>query len=167
MCIRDSPELALVLDRSGSMAGDKLREAKRAARSLIHALPQGARLAVVAYHDEVEVGGFTRKEAKAFLASLEAGGSTALHAGWQRGVELLADESRPRLVILLSDGLANMGLTDPEALAEEARRAASMGIYTVTLGFGEGYDRHLMAAMARAGGGVHHYVAQGLSLIHI
>ncbi|MGC8967641.1 MAG: vWA domain-containing protein [Thermus sp.] len=156
-----TPDLALVLDRSGSMAGRKLQEAKAAALAVLEAFPERGRVAVVAYDHEVEVGGLDRKAARAYLEALEARGSTALHAGWRQGALLLKDPTRPRFLFLLSDGLANVGLTDPEALAEEARKAAREGVYTFTLGFGEGYHRGLMARMAREGGGVHRYVAEG------
>ncbi|WP_234554299.1 vWA domain-containing protein [Thermus caliditerrae] len=156
-----APEVALVLDRSGSMAGGKLAEAKAAARLLLSALPETGRLALVAYDHEVEVGGFSREEALGFLEGLEARGNTALHAGWKMGTELLRNPSRPRFVLLLTDGLANVGLTDPEALVQEAAKAAEAGVYTFTLGFGEGYDRELLAGMALAGGGTHLYAAQG------
>ncbi|PZA06060.1 MULTISPECIES: VWA domain-containing protein [unclassified Meiothermus] len=156
-----TPGVALVLDRSGSMAGRKLEEAKAAARHLLSALSPKARLGLVAYDHEVTVGGFARQEVAGFLRDLEARGTTALHAGWAKGVEILKDEKRPRVVFLLSDGLANQGLTDPERLAQEAKKAAARGVYTFTLGFGEAYDRHLLAGMAQAGGGTHHYVAQG------
>lgn len=156
-----SPEVALVLDRSGSMAGRKLAEAKATARFLLSALPETGRLALVAYDHEVEVGGFSREEALGFLEGLEARGNTALHAGWKMGAELLRNPSRPRFLLLLTDGLANVGLTDPEALVQEAAKAAEAGVYTFTLGFGEGYDRELLAGMALAGGGTHLYAAQG------
>ncbi|WP_038045162.1 hypothetical protein [Thermus caliditerrae] len=54
-----------------------------------------------------------------------------------------------------------MGLTDPAALVQEAAQAAEAGVYTFTLGFGEEYDRELLAGMALAGGGTHLYAAQG------
>lgn len=155
------PEAVLVLDRSGSMAGQKLQEAKAAASALLSSLPQGARLAMVAYDHEVLVGGFSPKEARTLLRSLEARGQTALHAGWKQGAELLRDRARPRFVLLLSDGLANVGLTNLEALAEEARKAAEAGVYTFTFGFGEDFDRRLMVSLALAGGGTHFYAAQG------
>jgi Ca-activated chloride channel family protein len=157
-----APEAALVMDRSGSMSGNKLVEAKAAALTLLEAFPEEGRLGLVAYDHEVMVGGFLdRKGARAFLKGLEAGGSTALHAGWEAGVELLSDPSRPRFVFLLSDGLANVGLQDPRALAAEARRAAERGVYTYTLGFGEDYDRFLLEGMALEGGGTHRYAPLG------
>ncbi|GEM83689.1 MAG: hypothetical protein KatS3mg074_108 [Meiothermus sp.] len=156
-----TPDLALVLDRSGSMVGPKLQEAKAAALALLDAFPERGRVAVVAYNHGVEVGGLDRKAARAYLEALKASGRTALHAGWRQGTLLLGDRARPRFLFLLSDGLANEGLTDLEALAQEAREAAQAGVYTLTLGFGEGYDRALLAGMAREGGGVHRYVAEG------
>ena len=156
-----TPDLALVLDRSGSMAGRKLDEARAAGLSLLAAFPAAGRLAVVGYNHNVEIGGLTREAAREYLGTLEAHGTTALHAGWKRGVTLLSDERRPRFVFLLSDGLANVGLTDRKALAQEALEAARNGVYTFTLGFGDRYDRELLAQMARLGGGTHQYVADG------
>ena len=80
-----TPDLALVLDRSGSMAGAKLQEAKAAALALLEAFPERGRVAVVAYNHEVEVGGLDRKAARAYLEALKASGRTALHAGWRQG----------------------------------------------------------------------------------
>lgn len=155
------PDLALVLDRSGSMASGKLQEAKAAALALLQTFPAQGRVGVVAYNHQVEVGGLDREAARAYVEALEASGSTALHAGWEQGRLLLQDRGRPRFLFLLSDGLANVGLTDPEALALKAREAARAGVYTFTLGFGEGYDRALLARMAQEGGGIHRYVADG------
>ncbi len=156
-----TPDLALVLDRSGSMAGRKLDEARAAGLSLLAAFPGAGRLVVVGYNHKVEIGGLTRDAARKYLGTLEAQGRTALHAGWKQGVTLLNDEHRPRFVFLLSDGLANVGLTDRKALAQEALEAARNGVYTFTLGFGDRYDRELLAQLARLGGGTHQYVADG------
>jgi Ca-activated chloride channel family protein len=154
------PALALVLDRSGSMAGKKLSALQEAARALAEQnLAGGGELHLVAYNDEV-LHGYPRnpREAEEFIAALEARGSTDLLSGWQRGAEGVEEAAGMKAVVLLSDGLANRGVTDPRQILAAVRQRAAAGVQTSTVGFGEDYDEALLAEMALAGGGGHHYV---------
>ena len=155
--------LALAIDRSGSMGGEKLAVAKACAAWLVSRLRADDELALVDYDDEVRllaplmpVGSGIHAPA---LAAIHAGGSTNLSGGWLKGVEQLrlAGDGRARKVVLLTDGLANVGITDPGALVEITRRAAGDGIGTTTIGFGGDFDEDLLTAMADAGGGNGHY----------
>ncbi len=67
-------------------------------------------------------------------------------------------EGSSRRIVMLTDGHANAGITDPSTLVELARTARTMGITTTTIGVGEGYDDDLLRAMADAGGGNSWYV---------
>ena len=98
--------------------------------------------------------------------ALESGGSTNLSGGWLRGRQHM-EQAREMLgsldglscrVVLLTDGLANVGIVDPSTLVELARTARTQGITTTTIGVGEGYDDDLLRAMADAGGGNSWYV---------
>jgi Ca-activated chloride channel family protein len=155
-------ELALALDRSGSMAGPKLEVAKRCAGWLASRLRPEDRLAVVAYDDEVRllaplapVNGALQQA----LAHVRPGGSTNLSGGWLKGLELLQGRSETaiRKILLLSDGLANVGITENASLAALAASARKQAIGTTTIGFGVGFDEELMTAMADAGGGSAHF----------
>ena len=163
--------LALVVDRSGSMHGDKLTTAKAAAIAVLDRLEPRDRAAVVIFDSDVEAilpeGPMTterKAEARARLAEVEAGSSTALHEGWLTGCRAIAAETvgslsgdRLSRCLLLSDGHANQGLTDPEALAAQAAEVrANAGVGTSTFGVGEDYDEGLLAPMAVSGSGQFH-----------
>ena len=157
--------LALVLDRSGSMSGAPLTEAKRCARHIVDGLAPGDRAAVVAFDDEVvRVAPLTPAADKltlaAALASIESGGSTDLHGGWRAGADELARNlagDDVHRVILLSDGCANAGETDLEAIAGQCKALAQRGVTTSTYGLGLNFNEALMLAMAAAGRGNAYY----------
>jgi Ca-activated chloride channel homolog len=165
---RQPLHLAVVIDRSGSMAGPKLETAKRCALFLLGKLRDDDRLTVVAYDNDVWLVhglaaiGAARASIEQAIASIVAGGSTNLSGGWLKGVEQLRDVAGgvgPRKVLLLSDGLANAGITDAAELAAMAKSVADDGMGTTTIGFGHGFDEDLMTAMADAGGGNAYFAA--------
>ena len=152
-------EIAVVVDRSGSMQGRKLEIAKSAVASLVRSLRPQDRIALVVYDDEVDAlsGLAAPSEALARTAErIEAGDSTDLYGGWVAGARLVGPGGR---IILLSDGLANAGrFTEARDLAlhagltyEKYRKT------TTTIGIGEDYDEALMHGMARAGRGAHYF----------
>jgi Ca-activated chloride channel homolog len=156
---RQPLRLALVLDRSGSMAGSKLEVAKRCAAWLVGRLAPTDELALVDYDDRarllVPLRPVAGKDALRALGEIEPGGSTNLSGGWLAGLEQLRGGGGK--ILLLSDGLANVGVTDRDWLAEVARNAARDRIGTSTIGFGADFDEDLLTAMADAGGGNAHF----------
>lgn len=156
--------VALVLDRSGSMAGRKIEMAKQAVDHALRLLDARDRAAVVCYDTAIDTlldATAATAEAKALaasrLAAIDARGSTDLHAGWKTGA-LLAGTSGtagPTVsrVLLLSDGLANHGETDPAVLARFAGELRAKGIVTSTFGLGADFDETLMSRLATEGGG--------------
>jgi Ca-activated chloride channel homolog len=157
--------LAVVIDRSGSMEGEKLETTKRCARFLVDRLLPTDRLALITYDDEVElVAPLAPVDAAALghaIAGIWSGGSTNLSGGWLKGAEVLlgADGDGPRKVLLLTDGHANVGVADPVRLAGMAREAAANGVGTSTVGFGHGFDEDLLTAIADAGHGNAYFAA--------
>ena len=157
--------LSLVIDRSGSMAGKPLVEAKRCAQFVVGALRPTDRCSVIAYDDEVSllsgavpVG--DRHLLQSLIASISEGGSTNLHGGWLAGAQTLRVHAAPQVlsrVILLSDGCANAGLTAPDAIAEQCTAEAAGGVSTSTYGLGSGFNELLMHRMAQAGQGNAYY----------
>ncbi|MEU1448058.1 vWA domain-containing protein [Streptomyces mirabilis] len=152
--------LQVVLDRSGSMGRGPLEVAKTALKDLVDRLRPDDNFGLVAFDDQVQVvapaGPLTDKDAvKSAIAGLRPGGSTNLSAGYLRGLQeaerVAADAGAT--VLLISDGHANCGVTDPEILGEKADEAFHRGVITSALGIGEGYDEHLLAALARGGRG--------------
>jgi Ca-activated chloride channel family protein len=164
---RSPLNLSLVLDRSGSMAGEKIAAAKDAARHLVRRLHTMDMVSIVAYDtDVVTVAPPTTGSEQTLadrIAALHPGSATNLSGGWFRGRELVAanrKENAVNRILLLTDGLANNGITDPHALAGLCASARENGITTTTIGFGEDYDEHLLRAMADAGGGHTYYIEQ-------
>ncbi|MBM4063951.1 MAG: VWA domain-containing protein, partial [Planctomycetes bacterium] len=164
-------DVAFVLDRSGSMAGEPLRAVQQAASTWIAGLPAGSRCGVLAYDREVTVlqdlsalGPGIIAGCEQAIRGLVPGGSTALAAGWLAGRRML--EAAPRTsaaarlarIVLMSDGRANVGECRPTVLAAWCGAAASQGITTTTVGFGPSYDEDLLRAMADAGDGSTWYV---------
>ncbi len=159
--------IAVVLDRSGSMHGAKLQQARAAVRLLANHLGGEDLLSVVTFDDRVDVVlEPTAPKNKAPLCAridrIEAGGSTNLSGGWNKGLELAgrhANPGRVNRVLLLTDGCANAGITEPgqlEALGAAARK--DEGISTTTLGFGNDFEEDLLTRIARAAGGGFHFM---------
>ena len=166
--------LAFVIDRSGSMAGDKIRKAREAAIQGIRALRAEDRFAVVAYDDHVDVvvpsslaTPEARAEAEERIAGIGDRGSTDLHAGWLAGCEEVGRALRDDAVgrcLLLTDGLANQGITSPDEIASRVAALRQRRVSTSALGVGSDFDEHLLAQVAEAGGGNFHFI-EGASQI--
>jgi Ca-activated chloride channel family protein len=159
---------AFVLDRSGSMTGAKLDLARQAIDASIGSLSAMDRFAVVAYDDRVDVltestpaTAGARERARSALAEIDARASTNLFEGWMRGCEQVAGHQQGgtmNRVLLMSDGLANVGVTDREELVGHAGELSRRGVATWTFGFGKDFDEDLMDRLAHAGGGQSFYV---------
>lgn len=157
--------LALVIDRSGSMAGPKLHYAKQSAAYLARRLGPKDAMALVTYDDHVDLlaslGTLNGEQLAASVAAIHPGGTTNLSGGWLKGLEEVRrkDEDATRKVLLLTDGLANVGITDSKTLATMVGEAKTSGVGTSTIGFGAGFDEELLTDMAAAGAGNSHYVS--------
>ena len=165
--------LALVVDRSGSMQGPKLRAAKDCVIDLIKRMNPEDQVCLVQYDDHVhtllpltqvdQVSGVI----DALVQSITANGSTDLHAGLLRGGEMLAPSAGRDAtchVILLSDGQANHGILTINRICEQVSALAEAGVTTTTLGLGEDFNEELMTAMAQAGLGRAHYGERAIDL---
>ncbi|MEX2473509.1 MAG: VWA domain-containing protein [Gemmatimonadota bacterium] len=158
--------LSLVLDRSGSMAGEPLRAARDAAITLVRRLRPEDVVSVVAYDDQVHVvaepaTGEEQEDVTGRIASIGTGGTTNLSGGWLRGRELVAVRLREggvNRILLLTDGQANQGITDRDRLQGLCRMSAEHGVTTTTIGFGAHYDEDLLRGMADAGRGSTYYI---------
>ncbi|WP_161957331.1 vWA domain-containing protein [Aestuariivirga litoralis] len=172
---RANLNLALVIDRSGSMAGRPLHEAKRCAAMVIDRLTARDRLAIVAYDDQVEVmlpssPVDDRERFKRAVSAILDGGTTNLHGGWHAGATAVARAMQlvPNglsRVLLLSDGQANQGETNTAVIASHCAELAAADVSTSTYGLGESFNEDLMTQMARAGQGQSHYGRSAEDLI--
>ena len=165
--------LALVVDRSGSMEGPKLREAKRCVSDLIKRMHPEDQVGLVQYDDHVDtIVPLTPVEQvsgiiDALVQGITSNGSTDLHSGWLRGGEMLAPNAGHEStchVILLSDGQANVGLLDTTRISEQVSALASAGVTTTTVGLGADFNEELMTAIAQAGHGNAHYGERAIDL---
>ena len=155
--------VALVLDRSGSMEGEKIALARSAARQALELLASDDRFSVVVFDQAVDLlvdstpaTAEARRRARNALDHTEARGSTDLCAGWLRGCEqvgLALDDAAVGRCLLLTDGLANHGVTDQAVLLRHARELRARGVTTSTFGVGEGFDDALLRGIAQRSGG--------------
>ena len=160
--------LALILDRSGSMQGDKLRNVQQAACYVLDMLDERDRVAVVAYDDQVTllapsraISEQTRAELKRKINELRPGGWTDLSGGWLEGCRQIADHLTAEGIhraLLLTDGRANRGITDIEELTHHARELRRRGIATSSFGVGLDFNENLLEALAEQGGGHFYYI---------
>ena len=160
-------DIELVLDRSGSMGGAKIEYTKRAASMAVNLLRETDRCGLVAYDDEIlalahcePVGGSQGSRLQGAIGQLYARGSTNLFGGWMAGAEELSrlEEERVRRVMLMTDGLANAGVTDRGEILHHVQELAARGVGTTTFGVGLDFDEILVSGMAEAGSGHFYYI---------
>jgi len=168
--------LCVVLDRSGSMGEEgKIASAKAALRSMIDLLGEGDIFSLVIYDDVVDVLSSAspvtdRRRLRDLVEGIQPRGWTNLGGGMQEGfrqAERCAGEDRVNRVVLLSDGLANRGITDPAALGRIARMERDRSISLTTMGMGLDYNENLMCALAADGGGNYYFIESARDLASI
>jgi len=176
-------DVALVLDHSGSMAGEKLALAKQAVDLAVAQLSDHDRAALVVYDHTVSIlhalepmTPRVKAALRLALHGVDAGGSTNLSDGWLTGCQQLAtapaatvpagDQTPLRLqrTLLMTDGLANDGMTDAGELTTHAHELRKRGIHTTTLGVGLDFDEVLLSGLAEAGGGNFQFIAEPVQL---
>ena len=156
--------IALVLDRSGSMNGAPLDAAKEAARRFTGFLGADDRVTLVAFDDQVRVldgpGPVNHDRLSAAIVGITSGGQTNLSGGWLAGRSHVQSDlgDGTNRVVLLTDGQANAGIVEPAQLTSLARGALETRVSTTCIGFGSTFNEDLLGAMARAGGGNYWYV---------
>ena len=172
---RTPVNVAIVLDRSGSMSGQKLEHAKQAAIQAVDRLSNEDIVSVITYNHTVNVlipatKISDKNKINQQIRSIQSGGNTALFAGISKGaaeVRKFLDKDRVNRVILLSDGKANSGPSSPKALGDLGASLIKEGISVTTLGLGEGYNEDLMNQLARRSDGNHTFIESPTQLVKI
>jgi Ca-activated chloride channel family protein len=169
--------LALVIDRSGSMSGEKIEHARRAAVEVIDRLDEGDRISVIDFGTDVRVlapsvpaTAGERDRLKALVLRLPVNGGTNISGGLQAGLQQLEPYQRAGVIsrmVLMSDGQANEGITSPQGLGQIAERAAREGITVSSLGLGLDYNENTMTRIAELGGGQYYYVREASQLAQV
>lgn len=164
---REPLDFSLVIDRSGSMRQKgKLKYAKAAAKKLLGLLTSEDSLSIVEYDNRVGVPWPQSSVAQRYrieniINGLTPRGGTNLSGGLMEGFHQVARFGRRnavRRVVLLSDGLANQGETDPHRISDMALSARNRGVGVTTMGVGLDYDEDLMQSIAESGGGKYYYI---------
>jgi Mg-chelatase subunit ChlD len=160
--------LSLVIDKSGSMAdADKLSRVKAALLVLVSQLRETDVLSISVFDSEAEVLWpaqplSSREAVKRLIRRLEPGSSTNIHAGLMLGYHEALKYYRKDItnrVILLTDGIANQGVTDPDQIARDSLRFNDRGIDLSTIGVGLDLNKDLLRSLAKSGRGLFHFVA--------
>ena len=162
---RSPLNIAIALDRSGSMHGRPLSEAKLCIEMMIDRLSSEDHFSLVTYDNDVDVvvpatKASNKEWLKANVRSIRSGGMTALYDGWSSAAAEAAKNVTKKSVsrvLLLSDGQANEGLTDQDEIASHCAQMASVGVSTTTYGLSENFNENLMSIMAKSGKGMAHY----------
>lgn len=157
--------LSIVIDRSGSMGGAKIDYVKEALYEITSLLSYDDRISLVIYDDEVEtIYSAKHFEEREFLNAIDdiySSGSTNLEGGLREGlrnVKKYDSSEYMNRVILLSDGLANVGVSDADQLAHIVEELSGGDITISTIGVGSDYDEQLMTKVSRAGNGNYYFL---------
>ncbi len=172
---RPKLNFGIALDRSGSMGGEKMRQAREAAKYCVDQLVSTDTFSAVIFDDSVDVL-FTngpvrdREMLKRGLDRIEARNSTALHEGWVKAGLQVSETLEPasiNRVLLITDGQANVGETRVDRIVSQAREAAARGLTTSTIGIGSDFNEDLLMPMAEAGQGNAWHVREPLDMVRI
>jgi Ca-activated chloride channel family protein len=160
-----SRDITFVIDVSGSMAGQKLVQAKAAGRQFLGTLSRDDRFRLIAFSNDVEefrggwspVNGDTRASAERWLEDLRANGGTNIGGALDRALEVDESHGRMALVLFLTDGAPTVGERRAERLA--ARAAELRGDRRIfTFGLGADLNAQLLEQVALEGAGTAHFV---------
>ncbi|MBM4092031.1 MAG: VWA domain-containing protein, partial [Planctomycetes bacterium] len=155
-----------VVDRSGSMSGAKIEQAKGALKFVLNNLNEGDLFNVIAYDSTVEsfkpelqrYGEQTRGEALGFVEGIYAGGSTNISGALDAALSQLQDDSQPAYIVFLTDGLPTAGERRETKIVENARAANKVRARLFSLGVGYDVNSRLLESLARTCYGQSHYV---------
>ncbi len=158
--------VVFVIDRSGSMAGKKIEQAREAARFVVNHLNAGDTFNIIAYDDSVEqfrpemqsLDATTKRDAIAFINNLRDGGSTNIDAALTAAMGTLRDGGRPNYVLFLTDGLPTAGEQDEMKIADRAKAANQIGARLIVFGVGNDVNARLLDRLSHGNGGVSEFV---------
>ena len=152
-------DVVLVIDASGSMDGQKIEDAKRAAYYALDNLGDIDSVSVVTFAAQAYRLSGRRHELRGLVGSITSGGGTNLYDGLSLALDDLAASSRDALkvVFVLTDGMPTSGITNENSIAALGGRAEALGVVVSTIGFGADVNARLLRRIAEASGGNYYY----------
>ena len=157
-----------VLDRSGSMAGKKLDQARNALQFVLNNLRDDDTFNIIAYDDRVEAfkpelqrySSSSRVDAEKFVSNIREGGSTNIDGALKAALAMISDDTRPNYVLFLTDGLPTASETNELRIAENARERRTSTTRFEVFSFGVGFDvnARLLDRLSGGNGGTSEYV---------
>jgi len=164
--VRPPVNLAIVIDRSGSMKGRRIQNAMLAASAAVDRLHDGDVVSVITFDTATQVvvpptaiDARSRASIDAGIRSIALGGDTCLSCGIDQGIiELEKNRDRVERMIVLSDGDANAGVRDVPGFRILAQRARDRGISVTTVGVNVDYNERILGAIAEESNGQHYFV---------
>jgi len=174
---RRDTDLVVILDRSGSMSGDKIHFARAAVKELVNQLDDSDRFSLVTYSDEAQqtiaLGSAHAGAKRSWLATIDqvqTDGYTNMSGGLDLALDLVEAQRLPgraARVVLISDGLPNLGDPTPEGLMRRAQRAPRGDYVLTAVGVGEDFNEFLMSSLADSGTGNYHFLADAGNLAKV
>jgi Ca-activated chloride channel family protein len=164
--------VVFVIDKSGSMQGKKIEQAREAAKFIVNNLRDRDTFNIVAYDDRIDsfapemqrYGQQTRSDALAYIDNLRAGGSTNIDGALRHALKMLREESGPTYVLFMTDGLPTAGERDEMKIASNAKRANKAGARLINFGVGYDVNARLLDRLSRGSHGASEYVKPDASL---
>lgn len=163
---RPKKTVILVVDKSGSMTGSKIEQAKEALRFVVNNLREGDLFNIVAYDSAVETfrpelqtfNDETRKAALGYIEGIYAGGSTNIDGALSTALSMIQDGSRPNYVLFMTDGQPTVGERNEQKIAANAAKANAHRARIINFGVGYDLNSRLLDRLARANFGTSEFV---------
>ncbi|MFH1176755.1 MAG: VIT domain-containing protein [Acidobacteriota bacterium] len=167
-------DVVFVFDTSGSMAGEKIRQAQGALKKCLSFMNRGDRFGIVAFSDATSpyrstlqpLGTVQVREAEAFIDRLETTGGTNIHLALREGIKLLGEGAdRPRVIVFLTDGLATAGITDSQVILEAIKSVNGRSQARIfTFGVGADVNRPFLERLGQENRGAGDFIERGAAL---
>jgi Ca-activated chloride channel family protein len=169
---RPSKAVVIMIDRSGSMKGKKIEDAKKSVRFVINHLRKGDRFNIVAYDSKIEsfkdgmqpFDEESRKAALGFVEGIYAGGATNIDGALQTGLKMVEDEKLPSYVLFLTDGQPTVGETNESKIVVRTKKANERRARILSLGLGYDVNSRLLDRLSRANHGQSLYIRENENL---
>ena len=165
-------DVVFVLDKSGSMSGEKIEQAKEALKFCLNSLNAGDRFGIVtfstgvtAYKDSLEtVSGSSITDALDYVDEIDALGGTDIHGALLEALDMLPSDSRPKIMIFMTDGEPTVGVTDINKIIEDTTNDNTKGASIFVFGVGYDVNTHLLDKLSMQNHGVSEYVVEDESI---